>query len=55
MENIVGKGENPGNQQFFFLSHFSFLSEADFMIFSNVKFDLCENSEIGYVQNLSLV
>ena len=47
-ENIVGKGENAGNQHFLlFPAMFSNLSQTEFHQLSNIKFVVCKYFRFG--------
>ena len=52
-ENIVGKGENAGNQHFLFLPQCFFMSQNKLKFFSHVYFVVCKCFQFDQCKNLS--
>ena len=48
-ENILGKGENAGNQHFLLSQNVFYLSQNECQILSHIYFVLCKGFEFGPV------
>ena len=54
-KNIVGKGENAGNQHFFSFSHNVFYPfQNKFQVFSHIYFVVCRCFQFGLVYNFAV-
>ena len=49
LENIVGKGENAGNQHFLLFPHVLYPSQHKFLFLSHYYFVVCKCFELGVV------
>ena len=52
-ENIVGKGENAGNQHFLFSLNVFYPSQSKFQFLSPIYFVVCKFFQFGQVRNFS--